>query len=117
MAWSVHMNRPSSPTFEMSFFSLFLASSVVAREIVFPPVAAVHGPTGQFPLAHDDPIDITTGSQFSGLTTFAHIPYVNCFVDAEAEPTPYDIAFLGAPFDTARFTPADWFKMLLSQAS
>ncbi|PKY05103.1 agmatinase 1 [Aspergillus campestris IBT 28561] len=88
-------------TFEMFLFSLFLVSSVVAREIVLPPVAAVHGPTGQFPLVHDDPIDITTGSQFSGLTTFAHMPYVNCFVDAEAESTPYDIAFLGAPFDTA----------------
>lgn len=91
----------------MLLSSLFFVSSVVAREIVFPPVAAVHGSTGQFPLVHDDPIDITTASQFSGLTTFAHMPYVNCFVDAEAESTPYDIAFLGAPFDTVCPIPAD----------
>ncbi|GAB1213057.1 hypothetical protein ATERTT37_002206 [Aspergillus terreus] len=53
------------------------------------------------PLSHDDPVDITTNSQYNGLTTFAHLPYVNCFVDEESDSTPYDIAFLGAPFDTA----------------
>jgi hypothetical protein len=40
-----------------------------------------------------------TGSQFSGLTTFANLPYVNCLVEEDAESS-YDIAFLGAPFDT-----------------
>ncbi|PLB43360.1 arginase family protein [Aspergillus steynii IBT 23096] len=83
------------------FKSALLALSTLssAREIVFPPVAAVH-PAGQFPLGHHDPVDITSGSQFSGLTTFAHLPYVNCFVDEEANTQRYDIAFLGAPFDT-----------------
>lgn len=47
-----------------------------------------------------DNIDIITGSQFYGLTTFAHVPYANCFIDSEAEKVSYDIAFLGAPFDT-----------------
>jgi hypothetical protein len=49
---------------------------------------------------NDEFIDITSGSQFSGLSTYANLPYVNCFVDAEAEKVPYDIAILGAPFDT-----------------
>lgn len=73
-----------------------------ARDIVFPPVAAVHNPSShQYPLAHEDPIDIVTGSQFSGLTTFANLPYLNCFVDDESTTNNnYDIAFLGAPFDT-----------------
>ena len=71
-----------------------------AREIVFPPVAAIHNPSFQRPLAHEDTIDIVTGSQFSGLTTFANLPYVNCFVDDDSTLNSYDIAFLGAPFDT-----------------
>ena len=72
-----------------------------ARDIVFPPVAAVHNPSHQYPLAHENPIDIVTGSQFSGLTTFANLPYLNCFVDDESTTNNnYDIAFLGAPFDT-----------------
>ena len=42
-------------------------------------------------------IDIVTGSDFNGLTTFANLPYSNCFRDNGNE---YDIAILGAPFDT-----------------
>ncbi|KAL2844734.1 hypothetical protein BJY01DRAFT_214716 [Aspergillus pseudoustus] len=75
-----------------------LATSARTREIVFPPIAAVQ--SDQVVLGQSEKIDIVSGSQFSGLTTFAHIPYVNCFVDSEADATPYDIAFLGAPFDT-----------------
>ncbi|CBF79867.1 hypothetical protein AN7669.2 [Aspergillus nidulans FGSC A4] len=76
-----------------------ILSPVLAREITFPPIAAIQ--SDQFILGqHEKNIDIVSGSQFSGLTTFAHIPYVNCFIDSEAESTPYDIAMLGAPFDT-----------------
>lgn len=50
---------------------------------------------------HDDDIDIVTGSQFRGLKTFAQLPYVNALSDEEAEGNEYDIAILGAPFDTA----------------
>lgn len=81
-----------------SFALLALSSFSSARDIVFPPVAAVH-PSGQFPLGRHDDVDITSGSQFSGLTTFAHIPYVNCFVEESGDHS-YDIAILGAPFDT-----------------
>ncbi|KAL3452926.1 hypothetical protein BJX65DRAFT_157678 [Aspergillus insuetus] len=74
------------------------ASTAFTREIVFPPIAAVQ--SNQILLGQEEKVDIVSGSQFSGLTTFAHLPYVNCFVDSEADSTPYDIAFLGAPFDT-----------------
>lgn len=50
---------------------------------------------------HDDDIDIVTGSQFKGLKTFANLPYVNGLSDGEAEGNAYDIAIVGAPFDTA----------------
>ncbi|KAL6230288.1 hypothetical protein BDW75DRAFT_223160 [Aspergillus navahoensis] len=86
----------------MHFSALVLASILspaLTREITFSPVAAIQ--SDQFILGqHEKNVDIVSGSQFSGLTTFARIPYVNCFVDSEAESTPYDIAILGAPFDT-----------------
>lgn len=82
-----------------ALFFLFVAAST-ARDIVFPPVAGVAGPSRQWPIGLEEKVDIVSGSQFSGLTTFAHMPYVNCFVDSEAEKDSYDIAFLGAPFDT-----------------
>lgn len=49
----------------------------------------------------NDDIDIATDSQFRGLQTFANLPYVNALDDDEAEGHRYDIAVLGAPFDTA----------------
>lgn len=69
-------------------------------------------PLASSPL-YDDDIDIVTGSQFRGLQTFANLPYVNALSDEEAEKgIKYDIAILGAPFDTstsgrpgARFGP------------
>lgn len=54
-----------------------------------------------FTLEENDGADIVTGSQFNGLRTFAHLPYVNCFSDAEAKGRKYDIAIMGAPFDTS----------------
>lgn len=75
----------------------------------FPRVGLVaSGGFGQHPLSpsggsgNDDDVDIVTGSQFNGLRTFANLPYVNCFSDEEAESKKYDIAVLGAPFDTVR---------------
>ncbi|RYC57943.1 hypothetical protein CHU98_g8263 [Xylaria longipes] len=59
--------------------------------------------TAQKPLGgpSDDDVDILHGSQFNGLTTYANIPYINCFSDEAAESSSkYDIAILGAPFDT-----------------
>lgn len=45
-------------------------------------------------------IDVATDSEFLGLTTFANVPYVNCLKADETEGGRYDIAILGAPFDT-----------------
>ncbi|KZT30059.1 agmatinase [Neolentinus lepideus HHB14362 ss-1] len=55
--------------------------------------------------------DVTANSIFSGITTFAKLPWVQCLGKDKEEA--FDIAFLGAPFDTgtsyrpgARFGPA-----------
>ncbi|OJD26448.1 hypothetical protein ACJ73_02179 [Blastomyces percursus] len=84
------------------FLLQLLAELNRAADIVFPPVAAIHGAASQARLGLEDTdtIDIVSDSQFYGLMTFANIPYVNCFVDSEAEKQRYDIAFMGAPFDT-----------------
>ena len=75
----------------------FLVISAAAREIVFPPVAGFDA--YQTPLGGSDDVDIIIGSAFSGLTTFANRPYISCF-DDKSETEKYDIAILGAPFDT-----------------
>jgi hypothetical protein len=64
-----------------------------------------HAAAHQMPHVHqtimgDDFIDVTTDSESFGLTTFADLPYVNCFKPDESEAGKYDIAILGAPFDT-----------------
>ncbi|KAF9465958.1 hypothetical protein BDZ94DRAFT_1343518 [Collybia nuda] len=55
--------------------------------------------------------EVTADATFSGITTFAKLPWVQCLT--REEHIPIDIAFLGAPFDTgtsyrpgARFGPA-----------
>jgi len=54
---------------------------------------------------------VTADAVFSGITTFAKLPWVQCLT--KEKHVPFDIAFLGAPFDTgtsyrpgARFGPA-----------
>ena len=58
----------------------------------------------------DDFIDVTTDSEFFGLTTFANLPYVNCLKADETEEGRYDIAILGAPFDTVSGETGNWFR-------
>jgi agmatinase len=74
-----------------SFFSV-----VAAREITFPPVYGI----SQQAIFGQGEIDITTGSAFAGLTTYANLPYVHCLAGEGVEVEKYDIAILGAPFDT-----------------
>ncbi|KAI3340613.1 arginase [Ustulina deusta] len=71
-----------------------------ARDWQFPHASG--SSTAQTPLGAltDDDVDILYGSQFSGLNTYAKIPYVNCFSDEAADGAKYDVAILGAPFDT-----------------
>ena len=68
------------------------------RDIIFPPVAGTNTYQSSIGMPLDD-VDIVTGSQFSGINTFAHLPYVYCF-DERSDTPKYDITFLGAPFDT-----------------
>lgn len=76
------------------------------REIVFPPVAGIPDrvPGQQAPLrldTDDDDVDLSTDS-VGGLTSFAHLPFVPCFSDKpDEEIDKYDLAIVGAPFDTA----------------
>lgn len=82
-----------------------LAGLAHAREIVFPPVAGITHVSGQAPLRldseADDDVDLTTDAM-GGLTSFGHLPYVPCFAaKTDNEIDKYDIAVLGAPFDTA----------------
>ena len=79
---------------------LLLAILTFARDIVFPPLSGV--PEFQQSLRDDDGIDVSTGSEFSGLMTFANLPYANCFSNdwSTEREWSYDIAIVGAPFDT-----------------
>ncbi|KAJ0120951.1 hypothetical protein J7T55_015690 [Diaporthe amygdali] len=85
---------------------LCLASLGATRDIIFPPVSGIDRTPGQAPLLlqsedNDDDVDLTTDA-VGGLTSFGHLPYVPCFAAKTDEDTgSYDIAVLGAPFDTA----------------
>jgi agmatinase len=79
---------------------LALLGLIRAREITFPPVAAIQNPMGGF--ATGPELDIS-GARYLGLTTYANVPYVHCLAAEGEEVEIYDIAFLGAPFDTVRF--------------
>ena len=76
---------------------LNLYNCAFARDIVFPPIAGVD--FYQAPLDLKNDVDIVTGSAFSGLSTFANLAYISCFED-KPDIEKYDIALLGAPFDT-----------------
>lgn len=72
----------------------------------FPPVGVDTHQLRQRPLSsEDDDVDIVSGSQFWGIKTFANLPYLNCVSDEETEDSKYDIAIVGAPFDTVRPAP------------
>ncbi|EXJ77526.1 agmatinase [Capronia epimyces CBS 606.96] len=111
---------------------LFLCPpSLRARNIVFPPVAPLqansnphqahhNGDPGQNQDQYQDyqsPLGANSDQflefdKFAGLSTFSNLPWVHC-LSPEDDVGKYDIAFLGAPFDTAttgrpgaRFGPA-----------
>lgn len=90
-----------------SFFSiLLLISASAAREITFPPVAAYQAPflSNNVDKPVYGEIDISSAN-FAGLTTFANLPYVHCLASDEGAVDKYDIAILGAPFDTVGHFP------------
>lgn len=86
-------------------FLLSLAGLGNARDIVFPPVLGIDRVSAQIPIRPqsdgDDDVELITDAT-GGLTSFGHLPYVACFdTKADEDIAKYDIAVLGAPFDTA----------------
>lgn len=87
--------------------------SVHAADIVFPPLAPLGPPfAGQSVLAGghagaqkhiSDDMLLAQATDVMGLTTFANLPHVFC-LDRAQDVEAYDIAFLGAPFDTVSGT-------------
>ena len=97
----------------LSQLILLYASSSVAREIVFPPTSPLgQAHAGQHQSSIDPDKDpFVEFEKYAGLTTFANLPWVHCLSSNE-HVDKFDIAFLGAPFDTgttgrpgARFGP------------
>ena len=96
--------------------SIFILSTLLsllssAREIIFPSIAAVNaqGQSVQHLISNKDDY-LGQPSEFAGLSTYASLPFVHCTSNGDVEA--YDIAILGAPFDTgttarpgARFGP------------
>lgn len=80
----------------ISGFALCIAI-VAAREIVFPPRLNTQHLLGTYNSPFDQ--DIST-PLFNGLSSYASLPYVHCLASAEHDVEKYDIAILGAPFDT-----------------
>lgn len=86
-------------------FSFFVAA--LGRDIVFPPASPVGH---QLPLGSVEVHNVASfraiqdmdDRPFTGLTTYANLPYVHCLAPKSKEIEPFDIAILGAPFDTVR---------------
>lgn len=68
-----------------------------AREIVFPPMSGYT--TDQAVLSGFMDPDVSQ-AKFAGLNTYANLPYVHCLAGEHEEVEKFDIAVLGAPFDT-----------------
>jgi agmatinase len=77
----------------------FFGALTDARDITFPPVSG-YSSQQVIPQGFNDPGIMD--SPFAGLTTFASLPYVHCLAPEEENVEPFDIAILGAPFDTVR---------------
>lgn len=73
-----------------------------ARDITFPPVSGYS--SQQIIPQQNLEIDITQ-AKFAGLMTYANLPYVHCLAPEGQDVEPFDIAILGAPFDTVGQIP------------
>ncbi|GME24513.1 agmatinase 1 [Neofusicoccum parvum] len=93
-----------SPTLS-SISILSIISLSLARDITFPPLSGYQQqvpvqPGSVFNPAGSIKDDGLSGAKFAGLTTFANLPYVHCLAAEGEEVERFDVAFLGAPFDT-----------------
>ncbi|KAM0722974.1 hypothetical protein Q7P37_001172 [Cladosporium fusiforme] len=83
--------------------ALALVSAIRGREIVFPPTSGFQHPLGNRLGALEYETDDISGALYNGLTTYANLPYVHCLANSTLsgeEVEKYDIAVMGAPFDT-----------------
>jgi agmatinase len=86
-------------TFQLLF--LVLPVELLARDIVFPPINPLQVNAVDLAKAPGpDQDQLLEFQKYAGLTTFANLPWVHC-LSPEDHIDKYDIAFLGAPFDTA----------------
>ena len=77
--------------------ALYFVSGTLAREITFPPVS---GYASQQVISQGYIGPDITQAKFAGLMTYANLPYVHCLAPQGQQVEPFDIAILGAPFDT-----------------
>lgn len=79
----------------LRYVALF-APLIYAREIAFPVISG-YSPEQAILGRFDDDV---TQAKFAGLTTYANLPYVHCLAPKAEDNESFDIAILGAPFDT-----------------
>jgi len=85
----------------------------LGRQLSFPPVSGIQVPLDAAAAQHGSEIGMDLSAPlYSGLMTYANLPYVHCLAGDGEEVEQYDIAIVGAPFDTgvtarpgARFGP------------
>lgn len=85
--------------------SLFLASAVAAVFAIGSHAREIHFSSnsrllGQQLLGTEEEDMFLASPKFFGLSTYAGVPYVHCLAGDDEEVEKYDIAILGAPFDT-----------------
>jgi hypothetical protein len=94
----ISITLPSRLVIDMLMILLHLFPALsIARDIVFTSVPGYT--TEQAILGGYNDIDIAQ-AKFAGLTTYANLPYVHCLAAEGEEVEKFDIAILGAPFDT-----------------
>jgi agmatinase len=79
-----------------SFLGATIAVIAAAREISFPSISGFSSDQAVMGTISPD----VTQAKFQGLTTYANLPYVHCLAPEGEEVEKFDIAILGAPFDT-----------------
>jgi agmatinase len=78
--------------------SVLIAAFAIAdaREIRFPSLSGFSSDQAVMGIISPD----ITQAKFGGLATYANLPYVHCLAPEGEEVEKFDIAVLGAPFDT-----------------
>lgn len=88
---------------ELTLF-ISIAAFADAREISFPSLSGFSSDQAVMGIGTPD----ITQAKFGGLTTYANLPYVHCLAPEGQDVEDFDIAILGAPFDTVSYdSPSD----------